>query len=44
MTEQTELEILYDDKDVIAVNKPEGIASIAENDVSKDSIHSLLEK
>lgn len=44
MANQVELEILYDDKDVIAVNKPEGIASIAENDTSKDSVHSLLEE
>lgn len=36
-------EILLEDSDVIAVNKPEGIASIAENDLSKDSVHSLLE-
>lgn len=42
--EQLRLEILYDDEDIVAVNKPEGIASITENDTAKDSVHSLLEK
>lgn len=36
--------ILYEDKDIIAVNKPEGIASIAENDRMIESLHSLLAK
>ncbi|MCL4550861.1 MAG: RNA pseudouridine synthase, partial [Bacteroidetes bacterium] len=44
MADQVKLEILYDDKEIVAVNKPEGIASIAENDTRRDSIHSLLEK
>ena len=38
------LEILYEDRDIIAVNKPEGVASIAENDSSISSVHSLLEE
>jgi len=37
-------EILFEDDNVIAVNKPEGIASITENDTTIDSLHSLLEK
>ncbi len=44
MPDQIELEILYDNNDIIAVNKPEGIASIPENDKTKTSIHLLLEK
>jgi len=50
MTQKTQLsntysvEILYEDKNVIVLNKPEGLASIAENDQSLDSLHSLLEK
>ncbi|NJD22181.1 MAG: RNA pseudouridine synthase [Melioribacter sp.] len=39
-----QIEILFEDKDVIAVNKPEGLASIAENDIMIESLHSLLEK
>lgn len=39
-----QIEILFEDKNIIAVNKPEGIASIAENDTTIDSLHSLLEK
>ena len=39
-----QVEILYEDKDIIAVNKPCGLASIAENDVSIESLHSLLEE
>ncbi|MFA5803089.1 MAG: RNA pseudouridine synthase [Melioribacteraceae bacterium] len=39
-----QIEILFEDKNVIAVNKPEGLASIAENDTTIDSLHSLLEK
>ncbi len=37
-------QILYEDENLIAVNKSEGIASIAENDATIDSLHSLLEK
>lgn len=39
-----ELKILFENNDLIAVDKPEGIASITENDISLESIHSLLEK
>jgi len=39
-----QIEILFEDKNVIAVNKPEGLASITENDITIDSLHSLLEK
>jgi len=42
MTDQ--IEILFEDENVIAVNKPEGLASITENDTAIDSLHSLLEK
>ena len=38
------MEILFEDSEIVAVNKPEGLASIAENDSSKASIHSLLEE
>ncbi|MCX6169485.1 MAG: RluA family pseudouridine synthase [Ignavibacteriales bacterium] len=38
------LQILYEDDNLIAVNKSEGIASIAENDAAIDSLHSRLEK
>jgi len=38
------LQILYEDVNLIAVNKPEGIASITENDITIDSLHSLLEE
>ena len=41
---QSSLEILYEDENIVSVNKPEGIASITENDTARDSIHSLLEK
>ena len=37
-------QILYDDENLIAVNKSEGLASIAENDTTIASLHSLLEK
>lgn len=37
-------EILLNDENVIAVNKPEGIASITENDVILNSFHALIEK
>jgi RluA family pseudouridine synthase len=40
----TSFQILYEDSDLIAVNKPEGISSITENDTKLDSLHSLLEK
>lgn len=39
-----QIEILFEDKNVIAVNKPEGLASITENDTTIDSLQSLLEK
>jgi tRNA pseudouridine32 synthase / 23S rRNA pseudouridine746 synthase len=42
--ELPELKILYEDNDIIAVDKPEGLASIAENDTGLDSLHSILEK
>ena len=35
--------ILFEDSDIIAVNKPEGLSSITENDIKLDSLHSLLE-
>lgn len=38
------INLLYSDPDIIAVDKPEGIASISENDTSIETIHSLLEK
>ena len=44
LNEKYAVEIIYENKDVIAVNKPEGLASITENDTEKDSLHSLLEK
>lgn len=40
----TSFQILYEDSDLIVVNKPEGISSITENDTKLDSLHSLLEK
>lgn len=40
----TSFQILYEDSNIIAVNKPEGISSITENDTKLDSLHSLLEK
>lgn len=42
MTDQ--IEILFEDKNIIAVNKPERLASITENDTTIDSLHLLLEK
>jgi len=42
--DQIEIEVLYNNENLIAVNKPEGIASITENDTAKVSVHSLLEK
>ena len=37
------IEILYDDEYLIAVNKPEGLASISESDVKIDTLHSILQ-
>jgi len=44
LNETHNVDILFEDKDLIAVNKPTGLASITENDVEKDSLHSLLEE
>jgi RluA family pseudouridine synthase len=38
------LPILYEDDDLIAVDKPAGVASIPERDRSKETVQSLLEK
>ncbi len=38
------LDILYEDGNIVAVNKPVGIASISENDLHLQTIHSLLEE
>jgi RluA family pseudouridine synthase len=38
-----QLEILYEDYNIIAVNKPERIASISENDLHLPTIHSILQ-
>ena len=38
------IEILYEDKSIIAANKPEGLASISENDVAIETLHSILER
>jgi tRNA pseudouridine32 synthase / 23S rRNA pseudouridine746 synthase len=38
------VDVLYEDKNLISVNKLIGLASIAENDAGKDSLHFLLEK
>ncbi len=37
------IEILFENEDVLVVNKPEGIASIPERDRSKESVRALLE-
>lgn len=37
------MEILFENSDVLAVNKPEGIASIPERDPTKQSVRALLE-
>lgn len=37
-------QILFEDSDIIAVNKPEGLSSITENDIKAVSLHSLLEE
>ena len=39
-----QIEILFENENIIAVNKPEGLASITENDTTIESLHSLLEK
>ncbi len=39
-----QIEILFEDNNVIAANKPEGLASITENDITIESLHSLLGK
>lgn len=40
----TPFQILFENSDIIAVNKPEGLSSITENDVTIVSLHSLLEE
>ena len=37
------IDIVYEDESIVAVNKPEGLASISENDTSIATLHSLLE-
>ncbi|MEG8947993.1 RluA family pseudouridine synthase [Rosettibacter firmus] len=39
-----DLKILYEDNNIIAIDKPEGISSIAESDPAKRNIHSILQK
>ena len=39
-----DISILYEDENAIAVDKPEGFASISESDTSLETLHSLLEK
>lgn len=39
-----DIKIIYEDDSVIAVDKPEGIASISENDTNLKTVHSLLEE
>ncbi len=39
-----DLKILFENNDLIAVDKPEGIASISEDDLNKETIHSILEQ
>jgi tRNA pseudouridine32 synthase / 23S rRNA pseudouridine746 synthase len=41
---KTMLPIVYEDDDVVAIDKPAGIASIPERDLSKDTVVGLLEK
>ncbi len=36
------IQILFENKDIVAVDKPEGLASIPERDLSKDCLLSLL--
>ena len=38
------IKILFEDENIIAVDKLEGLSSISENDKHVDSIHSLLQK
>lgn len=38
------IKILYEDKNLLAIDKPEGIASISESNVLKETVHSILEK
>ncbi len=38
------VQVLYEDGNIISVNKPEGLASISESDVSVENLHSILEK
>ncbi|MBS3944640.1 MAG: RluA family pseudouridine synthase [Melioribacter sp.] len=38
------LDILYEDGNIVAVNKPVGTASISENDLHLQTIHSLLQE
>ena len=44
LNDNYEAEILFEDGNIIAVNKPAGLASIAESDIEKDSLHSLLQE
>jgi tRNA pseudouridine32 synthase / 23S rRNA pseudouridine746 synthase len=44
MNTTAEFQILYEDANLIAADKPEGLASIAESDITIPSLHSLLEK
>jgi len=44
MKDYSDISILYEDKNVIAVDKPEGLASISESDTNVETLHSLLEK
>lgn len=39
-----EINILFEDEDIIAVDKPEGLASISESDTKIQTLHSILEK
>lgn len=39
-----EIKILYEDNNVVAVDKPEGISSIKENIKSIETVHSILQK
>lgn len=38
------LDILYEDDNIVAVNKPVGVSSISENDLNLQTIHSLLQE
>jgi RluA family pseudouridine synthase len=39
-----QIELLFEDDNIIAASKPEGLASISENDVRLETLHSILEK